>query len=181
MSLEIPANGCLYTFLTVANNYVSINSSSSMVLPVISGVPQGSILGLLMFLIYVNDLPEVILSTKVLLFTDNVKCYCSIHSVNNFMCMQDDLTRLAQWSATWNLPFNVEKYSILSVQSRHRHSQFAFSCHINDTLLARKTALTDLGVMLTADLSWRDHYYCKVLRSVRFTKKSLFVCSLPAG
>ena len=138
-----------------------------MGLPVISGVPKGSILGPLLFLIYVNDLPEVILSTKVLLFADDVKCCSCIRSVNDSMCMQDDLIRLAQWSTTWNLPFNVEKCSVLSVQSRRRHSQFTFSYHVNDTLLARKTALTDLGVMLTADLSWRDHYELIIAKSYK--------------
>ena len=157
----------LLAYLSNRSQYVSINSSSSMVLPVISGVPQGSILGPLLFLIYVNDLPEVILSTKVLLFADDVKCYSCIRSVNDSMCMQDDLIRLAQWSTTWNLPFNVEKCSVLSVQSRRRHSQFAFSYHVNDTLLARKTALTDLGVMLTADLSWRDHYELIIAKSYK--------------
>ena len=81
------------------------------------------------------------------------------------MCMQDDLTRLAQWTATWNLPLNVEKCSVLSVQSKCRHSQFAFSYHVNDTLLVRKTALTDLGVMLTTDLSWRNHYQLIIAKS----------------
>ncbi|CAI8031468.1 RNA-directed DNA polymerase from mobile element jockey, partial [Geodia barretti] len=165
----------LLAYLTNRSQCVSINSKTSTALPVISGVPQGSILGPLLFLIYINDLPEVVLSSKVLLFADDAKCFKSISNFSDCMCLQDDLKRLAQWSSTWSLPFNDKKCSAISVHSGHRHPQFSFSYHLNNTQLLRKTAHTDLGVVLTPDLKWRDHYVSIMAKSY----KSLLVRLLP--
>ena len=68
-------------YLTNRIQRVSVNNYFSTPLPVISGVPQGSILGPLLFLIYINDLPPAVTSSKVLLFADDAKCYKTIHNL----------------------------------------------------------------------------------------------------
>ena len=60
--------------------YVSVNNHYSQLLPVESGVPQGSILGPLLFVVYVNDLPDTVLHSKMLLFADDTKCFRQIKS-----------------------------------------------------------------------------------------------------
>ena len=95
-------------FLT--NRKVSVNNHSSNFVPVTSGIPKGSVLRPIMFLIYVNGLPEVVIST-VKLFADDTKLYRVIKNEEDKLQLQEDLNNLQKWSETWQLPFNVEKCS----------------------------------------------------------------------
>ena len=74
-----------------------------------SGVPQGSVIGPLLFILYVNDLPEVTKNTTVALFADDSKCYCAIQSPADRDLQQTDLDSMHNWSISWQLRFNVSK------------------------------------------------------------------------
>ena len=76
---------------------VSINNSVSNPLPVVSGVPQGSILGPLLFLIFVNDLPDSISSSDLLLFADDAKCAHKIVGISDCQSLQHDLDNIFSW------------------------------------------------------------------------------------
>ena len=94
-------------YLTNHIQRVSVNNYLSTPLPVISGVPLGSILGPLLFLIYINDLPPAVTSSKVLLFADDAKCYKTIHNLSDIHLLQLDLDSLTNWSHTNHLFFKV--------------------------------------------------------------------------
>ena len=97
-------------YLTNCIQCVSVNNYLSTPLPVISGVPQGSILGPLLFLIYYyNDLPAAVTSSKVLLFADDAKCYKTIHNLSDIHLLQLDLDSLTNWSHTNHLLFKAAK------------------------------------------------------------------------
>ena len=115
-------------------------------LPVLSGVPQGSILGPLLFLIYVNDLPDVTSSTSVALFADDTKCYRSIESMEDGACLQRDLEYINQWCDLWQMDLNQSNCGLLSI-TRHA-SQFHFPYQFSDVQVKAMEVQKDLGLYL---------------------------------
>ena len=88
---------------------------TSAPLSVISGVPQGSILGPLLFLVYINDLLSVVDNETIIsLFADISKCHRTISSVADCNGLQDDLDTMVEWSKAWRLRFNADKCEVLS-------------------------------------------------------------------
>ena len=92
-------------FLTDRTQQVVIENKFSDSIPVISGVPQGSVLGPLLFLLFINDLPCGI-DSVVKLYADDVLLYRSIKDSSDYHVLQSDLDRLAHWSTIWQIPFN---------------------------------------------------------------------------
>ena len=89
------------SYLSNRSQCVSINNSLSKCLPVLSGVPQGSILGPLLFLVYINDLPSAISSSNMFIFADDTKCFKMIKTESDIQViqlLQKDLTSLSHWS-----------------------------------------------------------------------------------
>lgn len=108
----------------------------------ISGVPQGSVLGPLLFLIYVNDIPGAI-SSSSLLFADDTKLYRPISDYRSFQQLQDDIVTLEHWSKLWQLNFNTEKSFILHLgKSNPCHAYY-----IDGDLLQPVKEHKDLGVL----------------------------------
>ena len=84
--------------------------------PVTSGVPQGSILGPVLFLLYVNDLPDAMSSTAKM-FANDTKVYRRINRREDCQNLQDDLNLLSNWSRIWLLNFNETKCVVLRIKS----------------------------------------------------------------
>ena len=84
---------------------VFVNDSLSRQLPVISGVPQGSILGPLLFIAFINDLPSAI-TAQSLIFADDTKCFRQISTISDIHQLQCDLDSLLDWSLINHLAFN---------------------------------------------------------------------------
>jgi hypothetical protein len=83
-----------------------INGKVSDYLPVTSGVPQGSVLGPLLFLIYINDMPNCISrETSLPLFADDSKCFRVILGQDYGNALRNDLDRLSDWTKTWGMEF----------------------------------------------------------------------------
>jgi len=86
---------------------------------VISGVPQGTVLGLLLFLCYINDLPSNVKST-VKLYADDVVLYRAIYTAADHDILQQDLLSLTQWAKTWQMSFNLSNYYVLPTNKIHQ-------------------------------------------------------------
>ena len=133
----------LRAYLTNRIQCVTINGILSDALPVSSGVPQGSILGPLLFLIYINDFPSSIELSHVLLFADDVKCALPVSSPNDSYQLQQDLSKLLEWSHFWELPLNESKCTTM-----HFHFQnfCSYDYYLNNLMLPFESFHRDLGV-----------------------------------
>jgi len=109
---------------------------------VLSGVPQGSVLGPLMFLI-LNDLPQQVLFSILALlnFADDTKCYKTIADVMDSIQLQGDLNLLNIWSIDTNLLFNISKIFHMSFKA-----QFTASYSIGSSIISRTDTHKDLGI-----------------------------------
>ena len=87
---------------------VQVNGSFSDWFKVLSGVPQGSVLGPLLFIIYVQDLPQWV-ANSIMMFADDTKLWTRISKLEDSESLQQDLWKLAEWSKKWLLAFNPEK------------------------------------------------------------------------
>ena len=85
-----------------------------------SGVPQGTVLGPLMFLCHINDLPDCVKS-QVRLFADDCLIYRQIKTQKDHQILQNDLKELENWASKWGMRFNAKKYYILSIQQKSSH------------------------------------------------------------
>lgn len=105
--------------LTNRQQFVYANQCSSTLSPVISGVPQGTVLGPLLFLIYINDLP-IGCSSKIRLFADDCVIYRPITNDADSRALQSDLNVIETWCNNWLMSLNVKKHHyLLSIVANH--------------------------------------------------------------
>ena len=133
---------------------VVLDAESSSDVPVISCVPQGSFLGPLLFLLYINDLPQTIQS-EVRLFADDTAVYLSIGSSDDKDTLQADLDTLQEWERAWDMEFNPSKCQVLHITRSKQPLNTQYSLH-GQVLEATDTAKY-LGVTISKDLSWNNH------------------------
>ena len=131
-------------FLSNRRQCIVLNGKKSSWQDVKSGVPQGSILGPLLFLIYVNDLPRSI-SSQVFLFADDTKLIRSIFTLADHVQLQTDLDNLAKWCDAWQLNFNATKCNVIHF-GRATHSYGGY--YLNGILLDSVDCYKDLGILL---------------------------------
>ena len=144
----------IQSFLTGRTQTVVLDGESSEEVPVTSGVPQESVLGPLLFLLYINDLPENIQS-QVRLFADDTAVYLSVSGLQDGQVLQSDLDSLQCWEQTWDIEFNPSKCQVLHITRSRKPVMSRYFMH-NQELESVDTAKY-LGVNISKDLSWNTH------------------------
>ena len=135
---------------------VVLDGEASKWMKVTSGVPQGSIIGPLLFLVFINDMPNSVSDSSTLaLFADDAKCLRRIHSTEDCLALQSDIDKLTEWSETCKLSFNIQKCSITTLTRKRTPIYFNYT--IRDQTLNRVESQRDLGVLCTSDARFKHH------------------------
>ena len=126
---------------------VVVNGNFSSWKEVTSGVPQGSVLGPLLFLIFINDIDSS-LTSSISKFADDTKLYRKVSDNDDASMLQRDLDRLFSWSQTWQMSFNADKCKVLHFGPK----KVNYDYNMNGSILSDVTFEKDLGVVITGDL-----------------------------
>ena len=142
------------SFLTARNQPVVVDGATSDKVPVISGVPQGTVLGPLLFLLFINDLPDCVESNPRL-FADDCIVYRNVKTLQDCQEFQNEIDKLADWERRWGMLFHPDKCNILQVTRSRNPLKYSYSLKEQD-LEAVNTAKY-VGVDLSNNLSWNSH------------------------
>ena len=141
---------------------VLINGTPSEWEEVTSGIPQGSVLGPLLFVLYINDLPdEVTENTEVYLFADDTKLYRKIINKDDHNILQSDLNKLHTWSKKWLLRLHPDKCKVIKVGPQIDDNQY----FLNGVLLEDTEHEKDIGETVDKDLKFDVHMQDKISKA----------------
>ena len=143
-------------FLGNRSQTVVLDGEESESVPVTSGVPQGLVLVPILFLVYINDLPEE-LSSQVRLFADDddTAMYLTIGDTEDDKVLQNDLDRLSVWEDRWDMEFNPSKCQVVRVTTSRKLINVTYTLH--GQVLEVVTSAKYLGVDISIGLSWNPH------------------------
>lgn len=155
--LGIDSTTCTWiqSFLLNRTQRVVIDGATSSSVPVTSGVPQGSVLGPILFLAFINDLPSYVTHSRVRLFADDTIVYLTVSSIDDCSKLQDDLNSLERWERDWLMSFHPSKCNVLHITRKRTKIQNTYSLH--GEFLESVPSAKYLGVTITDDLTWNRH------------------------
>ena len=155
----------IISYLSDRTQYVVYNNCISVPSNVLSGVPQGSRLGPLLFILYINDLSTYIKFSLLLLYADDCKLSLIINSPFDSFKLQSDLTALEKWSIDNLIPLNIPKCAVMHV---HRcNSPFYYNYTVNNIFLSKVSSFKDLGIIFDDNFNYSKHIELVASKSMR--------------
>ena len=151
---------------------VKYHGFSSIEVLATSGVPQGSVLGPLLFIIFINDICQDIQS-NVLLYADDLKLFASINSEEDCHRLQHDLTKINSWCEINRLPLNISKCNAMTFTRRSNSINFSYK--IGNDMVTRCKQFKDLGVIFDSKLTFTahiDHITANAYRNLGFIMRN---------
>ena len=167
------------SFLSYRKQSVLLDGTRSTEADVLSGVPQGTVLGPLLFLAFINDLPEMTKHSDARLFADDCLLYRHISSMQDSALLQQDLTALEGWETTWQMQFHPQQCTVIRINSNRRrliNTNYQIHGHTLEVVDSSKY----LGVTISEDLTWRKHIddtVNKANKTLGFVRRNLSDCS----
>jgi hypothetical protein len=145
-------------YLSNRTQYVQYNNTKSATTIMPCGVPQGSVLGPLLFIIYTNDLPNCLSSCKAILFADDTTLYLSSSNIQQlYQSTNTDLEYLDEWFRSNKLSLNVSKTHYVLFSYKQSHIPNDLNIRIRNELISRKQTVKFLGMHIDEQLNWHEH------------------------
>ena len=170
-------NNWISSFLKTRYQQVVVNGAHSDWVRVDSGVPQGTVLGPLLFLAHINDLPTTIQS-QCRLFTGDCLPYRPIHSLQDQLILQEDLQQLQHWADDCGMRFNASKCQLLRISCSQHPLEHFYT--ISDQILQQVPSAKYLGILLNDQLKWDTHIVSITARAnstIGFLHRNLSLCT----
>jgi hypothetical protein len=160
----------LKSFLTDRQQQVKIKNTLSDLLPVTSGVPQGSVLGPMLFLIFINDISDLNTdpNIKMYLFADDIKLFSR---TTDSAALSQLLSNIAEWSEIWQLGLAPTKSAV--IHFGHENPEILYS--INGNILSPETEVKDLGIFISNDLKFSKHV-SYIVKNAFYRMSLIFRC-----
>jgi len=166
----------LCNYLKDRSQRVVIGNESSSTLAVNSGVPQGSILGPLLFVLFINDLPsELSEGTDIVLYADDTKIWRKITSISDCSILQSDIDSLSYWARVNKMKFHPSKCKVLAITNRSVDFYRSYVYNLDGTVLELSDSEKDLGVDVTPKLSWSlqcNRLYSKACQQLGIVRRN---------
>ena len=165
------------SFLCFRQQRVVVNGVKSDWAPVLSGVPRGTVLGPLLFSLYINDMSSGI-ESEIRLFADDSVCYREIKEEEDTMKLHCDIDRLGSWARKWGMRFQHVRCNMMQL-ARKRFKKIHASYTLEGTDLENVESIKYLGVIITSDLRWNTHVsnVCtKANRTLGFLRRNVYSC-----
>ena len=144
----------ILAFLGSRSQQVVIDGEESESIPVTSGVPQGSVLGPILFLVYINDPPDEVRS-PVRLFADDTALYITMESEDDSSALQTDLDILSAWETRWDMEFNPSKCQVVHATGSRKTVKTDYVLH--GQVLESVPCARYLGVDISSGLTWNSY------------------------
>jgi hypothetical protein len=169
-------------FLNDRRQRVMIGNECSSWESVISGVPQGSVLGPLLFVIFINDLPRSV-KNECKLYADDSKIMGKVRCVDDCVILQSDIDRVVNWAIEWQSLFNIGKCIVLRMGKNNPEYEYTMldPSKNNRIKLSVTQVEKDLGILISNDLKWNQQI-AKATRLAQFALSQIrntFVCHEP--
>ena len=155
----------LTNFLTGRHQRVIIDGKMSGAIPVVSGVPQGTVLGPLMFVLYINDIFTVVKHSKLKVFADDSKAHKNIKTSFDHQLLQEDLVAVVEWADRNNMELNESKFQLLQ-HGRNLDLKTDYQLPSGKPL-SLELVVKDLGVHIDEELTFRPHVREKIVEASR--------------
>ena len=147
----------LSSYIKSRKQYVNYNNVDSKLMDITCGVPQGSILGPILFILYINDLCNVSDFLKFVLFADDTNLFASGDNVK-ILCenINRELLKINDWFKINKLSLNLSKTNFMVFTNRHLE-EFEINISIKNVLLSRVYECKFLGILIDSQLTWKSH------------------------
>ena len=156
----------MFSFLSTRKQKVVVDGTSSKDTEVTSGVPEGTVLGPLLFLIYISDIGENILSSKKV-YVDDTKLIKAVKDEKDVEDLQGELDILYKWAEENNMQFNGKKFQVVRYgKDENLKNETLYFTENTENIVERHEVVRDLGVMMSDDASFKDQIE-KVAKKVR--------------